>query len=176
MKYKLLCDRCGAEKSFQHYANAYNNGRCYKCNGHGYILTKDELKAKHTHLEYLDVVGRKIEGYKLACAKELEVIEQLKALTNTHKQQYMEHYSKLDEMLNKINDVHQNGDKAAQQEVINEYIKVCNELEATKTDEYKREYDYLNKKAKEKEKDKERSLKAFEESQQFYNELIKPVE
>lgn len=176
MKFKLLCDRCiGDKKAFRHYTNPYNNGKCHKCNGYGYILTKDEAKAKASHIKYLETLQRVIKGIEIETNKEVNVIEELNKFREKHQRQHKEVHAKFEEIMEKAAVAYKNN--LPEFEHITEEIKKMNEqLKETETEEYKKELRYLEIEVRDAKKVKEKAIKRMEEVQKFYMELLQTVE
>ena len=173
----MLCDRCcGDAEAFKQYSNPYNNGKCFKCNGHGYILTKDEIKSKKSHIEYLSTIQKKISQLELVSKKEIEAIQELESFRqnhiNKHKELYTELNDKTDEWIRLLQDG-DNKDKIKQLQ--DECIELNKQWNATMTMDYKIMESKLEKWVKLAKKKKENAIKELEKSQQFYVFLLESV-
>ena len=180
VKYKMLCDRCyGDAEAFKQYSNQYNNGKCFKCNGHGYILTKDEMKAKRAHIEYLPTLQRKISQLELVSKKEIEAIQELESFRqnhiNEHKELYTELNDKTDEWIQLLQEGDNDDNKDKMKQLQDECIELNKQWNATMTREYKMNESRLEKEVKIAKKKKENAIKELEKSQQFYIFLLEPV-
>lgn len=177
VKYKMLCDRCyGDDKIFRKYVNPYNNGKCFKCNGHGYILTKDEMKAKKSHIEYLSTLQRKIRQLELISQKEIESMQELENFRQNHIKEHKELYTELNDKTNEWIRLLQEGDnKDKIKQLQDECIELNKQWNATMTMDYKIMESKLEKSVKLAKKKKENVIKELEKSQQFYVSLLEPV-
>lgn len=179
VKYKMLCDRCyGDNKAFRQYSNQYNNGKCFKCNGHGYILTKDEIKAKKSHIKYLPILQRKISQLELASQKEIESMQELENFRQNHIKEHEELYIDLQDKINKWLELLQENNEANKgkmEQLQREYFILNQQWNATMTSDYKINESRLEKKVKIAKKKKENAIKELEKSQQFYTFLLEPI-
>jgi predicted RNase H-like HicB family nuclease len=175
MKFKLLCDRCLADKkAFQSYANPYNNGKCHKCNSHGYILTTDEVKAKESHLNYTDTIQHSLEALEIATLQEVDAIKALKQHRESHEAEHKEIYDKLEEALQSMLEAKQNNIELSP-ETMEEYKMITQQVNEAATTEYKQKERNLQQEVNHMKKVKEKAIKRLEEAQQFYIELLQPV-
>lgn len=177
VKYKMLCDRCcGDTEAFKQYSNPYNNGKCFKCNGHGYILTKDEMKAKKSHIEYLPTLQMKISQLELVSKNEIEAIQELENFRQNHINEHKELYTELNDRTNEWIRLLQEGDnKDKIKQLQDECIELNKQWNATMTMDYKIMESKLEKLVKLAKKKKENAIKELEKSQQFYVSLLESV-
>ncbi|MGG2091270.1 hypothetical protein AB1283_00705 [Bacillus sp. S13(2024)] len=174
MKHKLLCDRCGADKyAFRMYTSTCNNGRCHKCNGHGYILTKNELKAKESHMQYIDTLTRNTKAIEIASNKEIQAMKELKTLEGQFKEENKDLYGSMEILAKQMNE---KINKDEQQKIISQIIDISNQINDSMTKGYKFNIKILKEEINSIKKEKEICINELLEAQQFYMELLKPVE
>jgi len=174
MKYKLLCDRCYADpKAFTIYKNGYNTGKCRKCNGHGFIFTKDKVKADESHVHYFDTIQRKFTCLQEITIDNIKATRELESYQQLHERLHSEAYGKLNEYLNRLEKVKE-ADSFPQEKdsLIKEYQKVLETIKSTETDEYKNQLCILEEKVKETSHKKEKAIKEYNRVNQFYNRLL----
>lgn len=171
LKFKVLCDRClGDQKAFKTYSNAYNSGRCFNCNSHGYIITKDEIKARESHIKYFDTIKRKIATVEDESKKEIISIQELKQFEQSHQSKHKEIYTHFENVMKKaVND-------PTNIELHRDEIQEVNKrLNATRDNEYKANEMILTRELKTQRGRKESAIKELEIANQFYINLIQPV-
>lgn len=174
MKYKLLCDRCYADpKAFTIYKNGYNTGKCRKCNGHGFILTKDKLKADESHIHYFDTIQRKFKVVQEATINNIKAIRELELYQHSHEQLHPEEFGKLNEYLNRLKNV-KDTDSFPQEKdsLTKDYKKILEAIKSTETEEYKKQLYILEELVKETTHKKEKAIKEYNSVNQFYNSLL----
>jgi predicted transcriptional regulator len=156
------------------YVNAYNNGKCHGCNSHGYILTNDEAKAKESHIKYLDTLTRTIKGLEVESQKEIEALKELTDHEEHHQNNHKELYTKWHTLMDKMIDAIENNPEEAKI-ITTEYKIINQEWNKTKTEEYKSKLMILEKEVKKMKGLKENAIKHMQEVQQFYMNLLQPV-